>query len=234
MSKHLRKLKRQIVKTRKKTAPPTSQWKPLPDPPDGRVHPQRQTLDVWKSPDGPDEIFYGGSSGGGKSAMAVGMSLTEHYRTLILRREGSQLEELINQLKDFAPPGSHWRGIGNGGKMTTSDGRTIQLAGVPHEDSKRKYQGRPNSMLAIDECTEIPESTIDYLRVWIRTTRPEQRTLLLLLGNPPTHANGAWIVRRYAPWLDPRHPNPAKPGDVRYSFATRRPTGRLRFRANPR
>lgn len=196
-----------------KGAPVKSTWQPLPDPP-GRIHPQKWAIQRWK--EGADEIFYGGAAGGGKSGLAVGMALTEHYASLILRQEGSQLVDIIGQLKDFAPPGSHWRGIGNGGKMTTSDGRTVELAGVPHEDDKRRFQGRAHSIKIFDECTEIPESVIDYVGAWTRTTRPGQKTLNLLLGNPPTHADGAWIVRRYAPWLDPSHPNPAKPGDLRH------------------
>jgi hypothetical protein len=33
-----------------------------------------------------DEIFYGGKAGGGKTDLGVGLALTEHQRTLILRR----------------------------------------------------------------------------------------------------------------------------------------------------
>jgi hypothetical protein len=34
--------------------------------------------------------------------------------------------------------------------------------------------------------------------------------------NPPTTAEGRWIIELFAPWLDPEHPNPAAPGEVRY------------------
>jgi hypothetical protein len=33
-----------------------------------------------------DEIFYGGEAGGGKTDLGVGLALTEHQRSLILRR----------------------------------------------------------------------------------------------------------------------------------------------------
>ena len=196
-----------------KSSPIRSGWRPI-QLKDGRIHPQQQAINAWKA--GANEIFYGGAAGGGKTSFAVGQALTEHFQTLILRREGSQLEELISQAVQWAPPGSRCPSIGNGAKLTTPDGRTIRFAGVPNDKDKNKYQGRPKSLLVFDECTEFHEPVVDYISIWLRTTRAGQRTLLLLTGNPPTHTDGAWIIRRYAPWIDPRHPRPAKPGEIRY------------------
>jgi hypothetical protein len=33
---------------------------------------------------------------------------------------------------------------------------------------------------------------------------------------PPTTAEGLWVIKHWAPWLDPMHPNPAQPGDLRW------------------
>ena len=35
-------------------------------------------------------------------------------------------------------------------------------------------------------------------------------------GNPPTTAEGEWVKRFWAPWLEPTHPNKAKPGELRW------------------
>jgi hypothetical protein len=35
-------------------------------------------------------------------------------------------------------------------------------------------------------------------------------------GNPPTDEAGEWVVRFWGPWLDPQHPHPAKPGELRW------------------
>jgi hypothetical protein len=35
-------------------------------------------------------------------------------------------------------------------------------------------------------------------------------------GNPPTTPEGLWVLKRWAAWLDPNHPNPAKPGELRW------------------
>ena len=37
-----------------------------------------------------DEMFYGGQAGGGKSDLLVGLSLTQHEKSLIRRRIGAQ------------------------------------------------------------------------------------------------------------------------------------------------
>jgi hypothetical protein len=35
-------------------------------------------------------------------------------------------------------------------------------------------------------------------------------------SNPPTTAEGLWVVKYWGPWLDITHPNPAKPGELRW------------------
>ena len=38
----------------------------------------------------------------------------------------------------------------------------------------------------------------------------------LCAGNPPTRPEGLWILQYWAAWLDPLHPNPARPGELRW------------------
>src|SRR5207237_16892 len=45
---------------------------------------------------------------------------------------------------------------------------------------------------------------------------PGQRCRVILGSNPPLTSEGEWIIRRYAAWLDPKHPHPAKPGELRW------------------
>ena len=37
-----------------------------------------------------------------------------------------------------------------------------------------------------------------------------------MAGNPPTDSDGEWVIRFFAPWLDPEHPRPANPGELRW------------------
>ena len=42
------------------------------------------------------------------------------------------------------------------------------------------------------------------------------RQRVVCAGNPPTTAEGEWVKRFWAPWLDPNHPNPAEAGELRW------------------
>lgn len=50
----------------------------------------------------------------------------------------------------------------------------------------------------------------------MRTDRPDVRQRVICAGNPPTSAEGEWVIRFWAPWLDPQHPRPAKDGELRW------------------
>lgn len=51
---------------------------------------------------------------------------------------------------------------------------------------------------------------------WNRSADPNQRCRVIATGNPPTSAEGQWVIRRWAAWLDKSHRNPAKPGELRW------------------
>ena len=42
---------------------------------------------------------------------------------------------------------------------------------------------------------------------------------MVCAGNPPTYAEGEWVIRYWAPWLSTSYPYPAEPGELRW-FAT--------------
>jgi hypothetical protein len=97
-----------------------------------------------------------------------------------------------------------------------SDGRVIELAGVPNEEDKKRYQGRPADLMAFDEITEFTPTQYRFLIGWNRTTIQGQRCRVVCTGNPPTTAEGEWVIRYWGPWLDEHHPNPAAPGELRW------------------
>ena len=67
-----------------------------------------------------------------------------------------------------------------------------------------------------DEITHFTESQFRALIGWLRTDDPTIRQRVVCAGNPPTDPEGEWVKRFWAPWLDPNHPNPAKPGELRW------------------
>lgn len=161
-----------------------------------------------------DELFYGGAAGGGKTDLGVGLAVTAHRRSLILRREITQLRGIIERSREII--GERGRLNENTGIWKLDDGRIIELSGCKNEADKRKFQGRPHDLLVFDEATEFLKSQADFIAGWVRTEDPDQRVRILYTGNPPTTPEGRWIVEKFAPWLDEQHPNPAVPGELRW------------------
>jgi hypothetical protein len=191
-----------------------SQWKPFPDKPE-RIHPQRQVILSEAK-----ELFFGGSAGSSKTGLLVGLALTQHRNSLVLRRQGTQLKEVVRQLKDFAAPGWRWRGEGgDGGTLTTADGRTVECKGIKDEQDKEKFKGQPHDAKLWDEIADFTETQYEFVNIWNRTTLPNQRCRIVAAGNPPTRGGGEWVIRRWRAWLDPTAGKKAQSGDIRW-YAT--------------
>lgn len=182
---------------------------------------------IWRPQPGPqttaylsdaDVLGFGGAAGGGKSDLAVGKALTQHRRSAIFRRVGTELQGIIDRMTEivgnrdgYNGQDKIWRGLpGN---------RQVEFGAVPNAGDERKYQGRPKDLLVCDEATNFLEAQVRFLMGWVRTDVPGQRTQTILTFNPPTSSEGRWVIKFFAPWLDPKHPNPAKPGEKRW-FAT--------------
>ncbi|WP_445634535.1 Terminase [Nostoc sp. DSM 114161] len=179
-------------------------WKPLPGP---------QTMAYTSEA---DELFYGGAAGGGKSFLILGLALSAHQNSIIFRREYPQLKGLLKDCKKILK-GTDARY--NSTEKTWSNlpgGRSLEFGACQHEDDVEKYQGRPHDLKAIDEITHFSKSQFKFLTGWLRTDDPNQKCRVVCTGNPPTTSEGRWVIEYWAPWLDPKHPNPAKPGELRW------------------
>jgi len=164
-----------------------------------------------------DELFYGGAAGGGKSSLLVGMASELGEHSAIFRRVYPNLKELIHQMRDV---------IGSDGKENKAEhswdlprGRSAEFGAVQYEDNKKDWQGRPHDTKLFDEIPEFPESIYVFICGWTRSTNPGQRVRIVVTGNPPIDDAGNWVIRRWGAWLDDHHPNPAKPGELRW-YAT--------------
>jgi hypothetical protein len=94
--------------------------------------------------------------------------------------------------------------------------RTIEFGSCNIVGDEQKYQGRPHDGIFPDEICHFLESQFRFLVGWLRTTTPGQRCRVVCTGNPPTDADGEWVIQYWGPWLDKNHPNPAKPGELRW------------------
>ncbi|WP_343684016.1 hypothetical protein [Asticcacaulis sp.] len=179
----------------------------------------------WRPLEGPqtaalestaDIIGYGGAAGGGKTDLICGKALTKHKRVLVLRREKAQTEGVIQRLTEiigdttgYNSQKSIWR---------TSVGRSplIEFGGLDNPGDERRWQGRAHGLKALDEATEMREAQVRFVIGWARSADKTDPVQVLMTFNPPTTAEGRWIIKFFAPWLDPKHPNPAKPGELRW------------------
>lgn len=184
------------------------EWLPLPGP---------QTEAFYSEA---DELLYGGAAGGGKTDLLLGLAGTSQTNSIIFRRVFPSMRGIIersrevyncrgdNHAKDSYNESLHiWR---------LSDGRVVEFGSMQHEKDKEDYRGRPHDAYLWDEVTEFTESQFRFVNAWNRSTRPGQRCRIVATCNPPTTSEGRWIIKYWAPWLDDRHPNPARVGELRW------------------
>lgn len=178
---------------------------------DGQPHPQRMAIESQA-----DELFYGGSAGGGKSFLLLILALRYFYNSIIYRRQKNEIESLYLESRDLL---LDTRSQYNKNKHVWEEipgNRRLEFGGVQYEKDISNYMGRPHDLTAFDEITSFPESTYRFLTIWNRTTRKNHRPRVVVTGNPPTNEEGMWVIKYWGAWLDPEHPNPAKEGELRW------------------
>lgn len=180
-------------------------WEPLPGP---------QTLAAASKA---DIIGFGGAAGGGKTDLAIGKALTQHHEVLIMRREGTQLQGILQRMQTllgsrdgFTSQPPIWRDAGPRDVL-------IEFGSCPNLGDEQRQQGRPHDLLVFDEAANFLEQQVRFLLGWNRSTREGVHSQALMTFNPPTSADGRWIVDFFGPWLDRKHPlYPTAPGAIRY------------------
>ena len=172
-----------------------------------------------------DDMGYGGAAGCGKSFLFVLLGLTSHKNSIIFRFDGSQLRQLVDDFVNAAGTDvglNRQAGIFRVVTGHKDNGqpiiRTITFAGLGKPGQKEKYQGRANDLQGFDEATEIGEDNVRFLHTWNRSPDRTQRVRRILTFNPPNDIKAMWILEHFGPWVDDQHPNPAKPGEIRYFY----------------
>ncbi len=162
-----------------------------------------------------DEMFFGGEPGGGKSFLLVGAATTRHRNSIIFRREFSQIKGLEDAAEAILKTRDGYNASNHIWRIPGSD-RILEFGSVPHETNKKRYQGRAHDLKGFDEITQFTRSQYKYLTLWLRSSDPTQRCRVIATGNPPDSPEGLWVIEYWGPWLDPNHPDPAQPGELRY------------------
>ncbi len=163
-----------------------------------------------------DLLGYGGQGGGGKSSLLNGLALTQHRRSLIVRRQYSDLLDLIDEMLKL-----HGSRKGFNGSppavLRTEDDRVVQYGGVKNPGDEESYRGRGRDLLGVDEAVQFTRRMIEFLMGWVRSPDPNQRCRTVLATNPPETAGGDWFIEMFRPWVDLTHPlYPFPPGQLRF------------------
>lgn len=177
-------------------------WRPLPGPQSMAYHSEA------------DVLGYGGAAGGGKTDLMLGKAINKHKISYILRREATQMRGIYNRMTEIMGGKDGFNGADKVWRLPPD--RMIQFGSTPHLGDEMNYQGQARDFLGLDETANFLRAQVVFLQGWVRTTDPNQLTQTLHTFNPPTNAEGRWVVDYYAPWLDDKHPIPAMPGELRW------------------
>lgn len=161
-----------------------------------------------------DILLFGGEPGGGKTGLLLALALNEHERSLLMRRQYTDLDAMVEEAIKFNGTREGFNGSPPP-KLRHSRG-LIDFGAAAKAGDEQHWMGRPHDLIAIDEATQFTGKQIRFLRGWCRSTTPGQRCRTVLGTNPPLTADGEWVFTMFAPWLNPQHPNPAKPGELRW------------------
>ncbi len=161
-----------------------------------------------------DLMLYGGAAGAGKTALLVGLALTQHERSVIFRAKSKDLRGVEEYLLEVAGGRDGWNGQD---KVLRRPGKVIELAHLEKPGSEKSWQGRPHDLIGFDEGAQLARAKVQFVLGWLRSSTKGQRTRVVIASNPPTGGDGDWMLEWFAPWLDEKFPDPAEPGELRYA-----------------
>jgi hypothetical protein len=161
-----------------------------------------------------DVLLYGGQAGGGKTHLELGLGINSATNGIIFRRERSQTDGLEREGKGIIGEAATFNGQDL--EWTWPDGKSLKLGGMQHADDWIGHAGRERDYMAFDEGGEFLESQVAQIIAWLRAP-PGRRTRIVIGSNPPRSADGLWLLKWFAPWLDDKFPNKASPGELRWA-----------------
>ena len=93
-----------------------------------------------------DVLLYGGEGGGGKTDLGLGMAFENHEKSLIVRKQYTDLTGLTDRAKEINGTEAGYNGS-SPPRLKTSNGRVLNFAGVAKLGDEQHWQGRPHDCL---------------------------------------------------------------------------------------
>ncbi len=143
------------------------------------------------------------------------MALTKHRKSIIFRRQEQDASSLVERAGEIVGDFGRWSGKDR--TYRTNDRRSVTFGHCSRPGAENSHQGKAHDMKGFDELAHFTEYLYLFLSGWLRSTDPNIRCQIVSGSNPPTSAEGMWIIKRWAPWLDKKHPDyPAPHGQIRW------------------
>lgn len=101
-----------------------------------------------------DVLLYGGQAGGGKSALLLGLALTAHRRSLIMRRQYTDLTAIIDEGLKFYGSRDGFNGS-SPPSLKTKDGRFIQWGACANPGDEHSWQGQAHGLKCVAGDTPV-------------------------------------------------------------------------------
>jgi len=160
-------------------------------------------------------LLYGGQAGGGKTHLELGWGINNADSGIIFRRERTRTDGLEKEGRRIIGERASFNGSDL--EWAWPNGKTLKLGGMNGPDDWNGYAGRERDYMAFDEGGEFLEMQIASILAWLRAA-PGKRCRAVIGSNPPRTSDGLWMLKWFAPWLDDKFHEPAKPGELRWAF----------------
>ena len=166
------------------------------------------------------EVLYGGQAGGGKTESLL-MEALRHadvpgYTGVLFRRTFRELQQPQGLIERSRMEYPALAGTYNETKFAWRfpAGSMVVFSHMEGEADKLKHQSAEYAYIGFDELTTFTEGQYLYLFSRARTTCGVPSRIRA--GTNPGNIGHEWVKRRWGAWLDKRHPNPAKDGEIRW------------------
>ena len=130
------------------------------------------------------------------------------FRGLVLRRESTQLQDLIDKSWALYPrtfPGAKYNA--NEHTWTFPSGARLRFNHCKEESDKYDYQGQEFQLLVFDELTHFTLTQYLEIATRVRSATPGLPRYLRATTNPGGSGH-QWVFERWGAWLDPKFEAP--------------------------